>query len=782
MQDMGALQPGLPSPIAVPVQAAVVVIDLQDCFFNIPLDPKDRPRFAFSLPSENLRRPYQRFQWKVLPQGMKNSPTLCQKFVDMALMQVRQKYPSTCLIHYMDDLLLAHQDRSYLQQVLQETVKALTLYGLQVAPEKIQTNPPINYLGRVIHTDLVTPQNIQLRTDSLKTLNDFQKLLGNINWIRPFLKLTTAELQPLFEMLRGKSDPTSERTLTPEGTLALQKVEEALTQHQLHQIDYSMPWNLLVLPTPVTPTGCLWQLGPLEWLHLPAIPKKIIVSYPALCAQLIAKGRRRSIELFGKEPVNIVIPYTKNQCDYLFQTDDEWQVSFAGYSGTVSFHLPKHPILQFIKRHPFIFPTRCQKGPIAGATLVFTDGSSNGRAALVIGDSCKTQQTNETSAQRAELIAVITAFRELSNKEFNLYSDSQYIICLFPQIETTTIPVYKTTISALLCQLQKLIRERSHPFYVGHVRAHSGLPRPIHRGNELADQATKIVVCSAIEEATQAHQLHHQNATALRYQFQISREAARQIVRNCTACPATMPSLPMGVNPRGLRSNCLWQMDVNHVPQFGKLSFVHVCVDTFSHVIMATARTGEAFKDVIQHLFICFAYMGQPLELKTDNAPAYTSKAFRDFCKTFQIKHCTGIPFNPQGQAIVERAHQTLKQQLVKLQGGELKYSSPQHLLSHALFVINFLNLDFHGESPMMRHWNDNKQKILPQVKWKDLLTGQWKGPDILLTSGGGYACIFLQDASSPLWIPDRLIRHVQQAVPDPSSVEKNGQQRPDRD
>ena len=156
---------------------------------------------------------------------------------------------------------------------------------------------------------------------------------------------------------------------------------------------------------------------------------------------------------------------------------------------------------------------------MGGATLVFTDGSSNGRAALVIGDNCKTQQTNETTAQSAELIAVITAFRELSNKKLNLYSDSQYIIRLFPQIETATIPVYKTTILALLCQLQELIREHSHPFHVGHVCAHSGLLGPVHEGNELADQATKIVACSDIEEVTQAHQLHHQNATALFINF-----------------------------------------------------------------------------------------------------------------------------------------------------------------------------------------------------------------------------------------------------------------------
>ena len=63
-----------------------------------------------------------------------------------------------------------------------------------------------------------------------------------------------------------------------------------------------------------------------------------------------------------------------------------------------------------------------------------------------------------------------------------------------------------------------------------------------------------------------------------------------------------MNSLPMGVNPHGLKYNALWQMDVTHVSSFGKLSFVHVTVDTFSHVIIATAHTGQAVENVIQHL------------------------------------------------------------------------------------------------------------------------------------------------------------------------------------
>ena len=52
------------------------------------------------------------------------------------------------------------------------------------------------------------------------------------------------------------------------------------------------------------------------------------------------------------------------------------------------------------------------------------------------------------------------------------------------------------------------------------------------------------------------------------------------------------------------------------------------------------------------------------------------------------------------------------------------------------------------------------QQNAKPLVKWKDLLSGQWKGPDPLLTSGRGCACIFPQDTDALIWIPDRLICH----------------------
>ena len=48
---------------------------------------------------------------------------------------------------------------------------------------------------------------------------------------------------------------------------------------------------------------------------------------------------------------------------------------------------------------------------------------------------------------------------------------------------------------------------------------------------------TRNTVATVVEEARASHSLHHQNATALRYQFQIPRETAREIVRSCLYCP-----------------------------------------------------------------------------------------------------------------------------------------------------------------------------------------------------------------------------------------------------
>ncbi|XP_075859249.1 uncharacterized protein LOC142870954 [Microcebus murinus] len=92
MQLMGPVQRGLPLLSALPKHWSLIILDIKDCFFSIPLHPQDKSRFAFTLPSINHEQPDARYQWQVLPQGMANSPTMCQLYVASAIQPVRQKF------------------------------------------------------------------------------------------------------------------------------------------------------------------------------------------------------------------------------------------------------------------------------------------------------------------------------------------------------------------------------------------------------------------------------------------------------------------------------------------------------------------------------------------------------------------------------------------------------------------------------------------------------------------------------------------------------------------
>ncbi|NWI63414.1 POK25 protein, partial [Todus mexicanus] len=98
----------------------------------------------------------------------------------------------------------------------------------------------------------------------------------------------------------------------------------------------------------------------------------------------------------------------------------------------------------------------------------------------------------------------------------------------------------------------------------------------------------------------------------------------------------------------------IWQTDVTHIAEFGRFKYVHVSVDTFSSVIIATAHTGEAAKDVVWHWQRAFSVAGVPQQIKTDNGPAYLSSRINSFLQLWGITHVTDMPHSPTGQTIVE--------------------------------------------------------------------------------------------------------------------------------
>lgn len=156
MVPMGKLQTGLPSPVVIPKEWPLIIVDLKDCFYHIPIHPEDKKRFAFSVPSLNNTHPCRRFQWTVLPQGMLNSPTMCQFFVDKVLSPAREKFPQAMIFHYTDDILLTMNNETDLQDLYSYVIDCLQTSGLKIALEKIQTMPPYQYLGFYFGSDVNT--------------------------------------------------------------------------------------------------------------------------------------------------------------------------------------------------------------------------------------------------------------------------------------------------------------------------------------------------------------------------------------------------------------------------------------------------------------------------------------------------------------------------------------------------------------------------------------------------------------------------------------------------
>ncbi|RMC20303.1 hypothetical protein DUI87_01150 [Hirundo rustica rustica] len=316
---------------------------------------------------------------------------------------------------------------------------------------------------------------------------------------------------------------------------------------------------------------------------------------------------------------------------------------------------------------------------------------------------------------------MVRAFEKFS-EPINLVTDSAYVVGVVSRAEQAVLKeIDNEHLFRLLSKLIYLISHREHLFYVMHVRSHTDLPGEIAEGNRQADSLAAPVKNARLpdifQQAKLSHQQYHQNVPGLIRQFQLTQSQARAIVATCPSCQVqAMPSMGMGVNPRGLGSCEVWQTDISHIPSFGCLKYVHVSIDTHSGTVYASAHAGEKTERAKKHLVQAFSVLGIPKEIKTDNSPAYASKEFLEFVQQWGVEHKTGIPHSPTGQAVVERAHQMLKQVLAR-QSSTTVWMSPHEKLCKVMFTINFLNCSFENMSPpVVRHFNSGNQFKLSQL------------------------------------------------------------------
>ena len=78
---------------------------------------------------------------------MANSPTMCQLFVGEALHTARDTFPKLRIVHYMDDILFASNNKESLDKAYIELIKELEKIQFFVASDKVQMGKLGEFLG-----------------------------------------------------------------------------------------------------------------------------------------------------------------------------------------------------------------------------------------------------------------------------------------------------------------------------------------------------------------------------------------------------------------------------------------------------------------------------------------------------------------------------------------------------------------------------------------------------------------------------------------------------------
>lgn len=757
--QFGPVQQGGPSLAAVPRGWPLVVIDLKDCFFSIPLAEQDREAFAFTVPVRNNQGPAQRFQWKVLPQGMACSPTICQLVVNTIIAPVRRDMPDCQIVHYMDDLLLAAPTGSQLQALEARVSGTLTGAGFTISQEKVQRGPGIEFLGYKFGSSTVIPEGLEIKPH-VTNLWDVQKLVGAIQWVRGALGIPPRLMKPFYDQLKG-SDPRERREWTPEMDAAWREILSLCSTASLSRWTPGIPLEGAVTRCQ---DGAVAVIGhalgscpqPLRWLFS-AQPVRAFTPWVELLSLLLSKARTSAFRDFGKDLDIVHLPRFFRDSQIL---PDEILLALHGFGGKLRY-AGSLPIFELARPLQVSLRLRVVASPLDGPT-VFTDASSlTGQGAVVwknqTGDwEIRTFQDHGVSVQTLEAQAVAMALLLWPDTPCNVVTDSAFIAKMLLRMGQEGQP--STSIAFLL---EEALTARTAPAAVLHVRSHSDVPGFFTTGNALADQHAGHKVLT-VREARDLHSTLHLGARALSRTCSIPMAVAREVVQACPHCNSA-PALSAGVNPRGTAPLDVWQTDFTLEPRLAPRSWLAVTVDTASTVIVATQH-GRANSSAAQHHWsVCVATLGLPSHIKTDNGSCFISRSTKEWLARWGITHSTGIPGNSQGQAIVERANRLLKEKLRVLGEGEnyrgkIPVSQQGELLARALYALNHFERRENHRTPMQKHWQPRIIEEGPPVKIK-IDNGLWESGWSILVWGRGYAAVKNKESGNIIWVPSRKVK-----------------------
>jgi len=225
-------------------------IDLEKGFWQVPLKKSDRHLTAFQT-RKGL------FQYRVMPQGLRNSPATFQRLMNKVL-----RGTDAFTFTYQDDILVFSKNfddhLTHIRTVLQRLKQA----NLTVKSDKCQFGrDTVKFLGHIISSKGIekNPEKVTAirGLSSPKTRKHLRKFLGAMGWFQNFVPSMATTATPLYRLLRLNR----KFKWLPEHEQAFQQLKDDLANKTLlHHPDFSKPFYLRTDASNTGVSGYLFQL------------------------------------------------------------------------------------------------------------------------------------------------------------------------------------------------------------------------------------------------------------------------------------------------------------------------------------------------------------------------------------------------------------------------------------------------------------------------------------------------------------------------------------------
>ena len=600
-------------------------LDLSNAYLQLELEEESK-KFTTVNTTKGL------FQYNHLPFGISSAPAIFQRTMESLMQGLSQ------VAVYIDDILVTGSSTEEHLKNLDIVMERLASAGVTLKKSKcVFLSQSVEYLGHVIDKDGLHPSQEKVRAIQQApepcNVTELKSFLGLLNYYSKFLPNLSIVLSSLFRLLRKDV----KWSWTEEHALAFQNAKK-LIQSSSVLVHYDSEKDL-ILSCDASPYG----LGAVLAHKMEDGSERPI----AFASRSLAPAEKKYSQL-EKEGLAIVFSVKKFH-QYL-----------AGRHFTIySDHQPLKYLFNESKQVPVMAASRIQRWALL---LGAYDYSIQHRPGSLMG--------NADALSRLPLPEQPAVVPTLGDVDLLMNQLSDAIITA-AQIATWTQkdPVLSRVHCMILHGWSKSTLDSAFKPYSSCKDELSTVDGCVLRG-------CRVVVPPPGREMIleQLHDTHpgisKMKSLARSYIWWPGLDAdIESKVQHCDVCQASRPAPPKApLHPWEWPTQPWARIHLDHAGPFhGKLFLV--LVDAHSKWMDVQIVNSTSSDATISKLRSIFAVHGLPEQIVTDNGSGFTSAEFDSFCKQNGIKHILTSPYHPSSNGLAERAVQTFKSAVVRMEG-----------------------------------------------------------------------------------------------------------------